>query len=497
MTKKWETIIGLEVHVQLSTASKLFSGAATAYGRAPNSQACIIDLGLPGVLPVLNAEAVAMAVKLGLSINAAVNKKSIFARKNYYYPDLPKGYQISQHDRPIVGSGGYIDITIKDDADGSTSENSNSNSTATKTKRINITRAHLEEDSGKLLHEDFHGMSGVDFNRAGIPLIEIVSEPDMRSPQEAVAYLKTLHSLVRYLEICDGNMQEGSLRCDVNVSVRHVGDALLGTRTELKNLNSFRFVERAIEFEAARQIAVLESGGKIIQETRLYDDAINETRALREKEEALDYRYFPDPDLLPLVIEDTYIEKIRHTLPELPWQKHARFQKEYGLSAYDAAILSSTKEMAAFFEATLKATAAPAKLTANWIIVELLGALNRTNSEIGQSPIAPKQFAALLNRIHDNTISGKIAKEIFGDMLSGAGEADTIIEKKGLRQITDSAALEALVDKVLQENAAYVAQYKAGKVQLFGFLVGQAMKASKGKANPQQINELLKTKLEK
>jgi len=475
---KWETVIGLEVHIQLATASKLFSGAATAYGREPNSQACIVDLGLPGVLPVLNTEAVVMAIKLGLSINAHIATESIFARKNYFYPDLPKGYQISQHEEPII-SNGYLNINLKDSTN----------------KRINIIRAHLEEDTGKLLHEDFRGMSSVDFNRAGIPLLEIVSAPDMRSTQEAVAYVKTLHSLVRYLEICDGNMQEGSLRCDVNVSINPIGATELGTRAEIKNINSFRFIERAIECEVARQIKLLENGGNVIQETRLYDDNRGETRALRNKEEVLDYRYFPDPDLLPIVIDQEYIENIRQTLPELPWEKHERFQQEYGLSNYDATILSSTREMADYFEATLQATTAAAKLAANWIIVELLGALNRNNTDITHSPITPQRLATLLDRIHDNTISGKIAKEIFGDMLNNTETVDAIITRKNLMQITDNDVLEKIIDLVIAENSEQVTQYRSGKTTLFGFLVGQVMKASRGKANPQQVNTLLSAKL--
>lgn len=505
---QYETIIGLEIHIQLATATKLFSGTATIYGREPNTQACIIDLGLPGVLPVLNTAAVAMAIKFGLSINASINKRSEFARKNYFYPDLPKGYQISQHVLPIVENG-YVDVFLKD----------------SDTKRINITRAHLEEDSGKLLHESFHGMSGIDFNRAGIPLLEIVSAPDMRTAAEAVAYVKTIHNLVRYLEICDGNMQEGSLRCDVNVSIRKHGETKLGTRNEIKNLNSFRFIERAIEHETARQIAALERGEIIAQETRLYDTTQNETRVLRSKEEALDYRYFPDPDLLPLIVDDEYIAVIQKTLPELPRQKYERFQRIYSLNKYDAAILSSSKEMADYFETALQEISkdtieiaptkstntniintttanviaqkmnAAAKLTANWIISELLGVLNRENSDITQSPITPQQLAKLLQRIQDNTISGKAAKEIFGEMLRSKENVDAIIVNKNLQQISNIDELEYLIEKVVHENSEQVAQYRAGKEAVFGFLVGQIMKATRGKANPQQANILLKEKL--
>lgn len=516
--EEYETVIGLEIHIQLATATKLFSGASAVYGGTPNSQACIIDLGLPGVLPVLNSAAITMAVKFGLSVGANITKKSEFARKNYFYPDLPKGYQISQHSLPIVGGGGSVNIHVKNknqvNSDNNNSASKSDNNPNNSIKRINITRAHLEEDSGKLLHESINGMSGIDFNRAGIPLLEIVSESDMRSAQEAVAYVKAIHSLVRYLGICDGNMQEGSLRCDVNVSVRRRGATKLGTRNEIKNLNSFRFIERAIEHEVTRQIAALERGEPILQETRLYDAAKDETRVLRTKEEALDYRYFPDPDLLPLVIDDEYIDAVRQTLPELPWQKYERFQKEYGLNSYDATILSASKEMAAYFEETLQATAitvnhavsaaaattannaeTTAKLAANWIITELLGALNRDNSNIAQSPITPPHLAKLVNRIQDGTISGKAAKEVFADMLANNEEIDAIIARKNLRQISNSDELKKIVENVITENSEHVTQYRAGKEALFGFLVGQVMKASRGKANPQQVNELLRKKL--
>lgn len=474
----WESVIGLEVHAQLSTKSKIFSGAATAYGAEPNTQACAIDLGLPGILPVLNETAVRMAIKFGLSVHAHIAERSIFARKNYFYPDLPKGYQISQYELPVVGKG-YLDIELEDGAK----------------KRIGITRAHLEEDAGKSLHEDFHGLSGIDLNRAGTPLLEIVSEPDLRSAKEAVIYLKALHSLVRYLEICDGNMQEGSFRCDANVSVRRKGEQKFGTRAEIKNVNSFRFVERAINFEIERQIEILESGGKIVQETRLYDAEKNETRSMRSKEEAHDYRYFPDPDLLPLMIKTEFIEEIRKTLPELPWQKAERFKTEYQLNNYDANILVANKEMADYFENVLKLSKASPKLTANWIIGELSGALNKNNLEISQSPITTELLAGLLKRIEDNTISGKIAKTVFETIWDTQETADQVIEKQGLKQITDTGAIEKIIDEIISKNPAQVADYRAGKEKLFGFFVGEAMKATKGKANPQQVNELLKKKL--
>lgn len=474
---EWETVIGLEVHAQLSTKSKIFSGASTAFGAEPNTQACAIDLGFPGVLPVLNAEVVNMAIKLGLGINADITKKSVFARKNYFYPDLPKGYQISQYELPIVQQG-YLDISLEDGT----------------TKRIHITRAHLEEDAGKSLHEDFNGCSGIDLNRAGTPLLEIVSEPDMRSAKEAIAYLKTLHSLVRYLEICDGNMQEGSFRCDANVSVRRKGGKL-GTRTELKNINSFRYIERAINYEVERQIAILESGGTIKQETRLYDPTKNETRPMRSKEEANDYRYFPDPDLLPLVINDEQIEKIRSILPELPQQKRQRFIEQYGLSTYDATVMVSSKAMADYFEMVVKESNQQAKLSANWVMGELSAALNKADKEITETPVSAAQLGKLVQRIADNTISGKIAKTIFESLWQQEGDVDQLIEKKGLKQVTDSGAIETLVDKILAANPQQLADYRAGKEKLFGFFVGLAMKESGGKINPQQLNEVLKKKL--
>lgn len=475
---EWEIVIGLEVHVQLLTNSKIFSGAATAFGAEPNTQACAIDLGFPGVLPVLNKEVVTMAIKLGLGINANIAKRSVFARKNYFYPDLPKGYQISQYELPIVEKG-YMDITLEDGS----------------SKRIHITRAHLEEDAGKSLHENYHHLSGIDLNRAGTPLLEIVSEPDMRSAKEAVAYLKALHSLVCYLGICDGNMQQGSFRCDANVSVRRKGDKKYGTRTELKNINSFRFIEKAINFEVERQIDLLEDGKTVTQETRLYNPDKNETRPMRSKEEANDYRYFPDPDLLPIVITEQDIAKVRAELPELPQQKHQRFVEEYGLSTYDATVLVSSREMAQYFEKVANSSGNQTKLAANWITGELFAALNRSELSITDSPIHAEQLGLLISRIADNTISGKIAKIIFDALWNQEGDVDEIIEKKGLKQVTDTGAIEALVDKIIAANPAQVADYRAGKEKLFGFFVGLAMKESGGKINPQQLNELLKNKL--
>ena len=475
---EWETVIGLEIHAQLSTNSKIFSGAATDFGAEPNTQACAIDLGFPGVLPVLNEEVVAMAIKFGLGVSAEITPKSVFARKNYFYPDLPKGYQISQFDLPIVGKG-YIDIQLDGD----------------EVKRINITRAHLEEDAGKSLHDQFEGLTGIDLNRAGTPLLEIVSEPEMRSAKEAVAYLKAIHSLVRYLDICDGNMQEGSFRCDANVSVRPRGQEKFGTRAELKNINSFRFVERAINVEVERQINLIESGKTVTQETRLYDPNKNETRPMRSKEEANDYRYFPDPDLLPLVVTPEMIAKVKEDLPELPKEKKARFISQYGLSAYDAQVLVSSRALAIYFESLVQESGAPAKVVANWVTGELLGALNKENLDIAASPISVEQFATLLKRIADQTISGKIAKTIFETLWTTGGDVDDIIEKGGLKQVTDNSAIEALVDKLLLDHPQHVADFRAGKEKLFGFFVGQAMKASGGKMNPQALNELLKAKL--
>ena len=476
---QWEIVIGLEVHAQLSTRSKIFSGASTAYGASPNTQACVIDLALPGVLPVLNKGAVERAIKLGLSVGAKINSPSIFARKNYFYPDLPKGYQISQYELPVV-QGGSIWIQV----DGTE-------------KNIRLTRAHLEEDAGKSLHEDFHGMSGIDLNRAGTPLLEIVSEPDMRSSAEAVAYAKTLHSLVRWIGICDGNMQEGSFRCDANVSVRPRGSEKLGTRCEIKNLNSFRFLEKAIDYEARRQIEILEDGGAIRQETRLYDANKDETRTMRSKEDANDYRYFPDPDLLPLEIPQTWIDQVKATLPELPEARRNRYIAEFGLSAYDAGVLTSTRELADYFESTVKQLSTQAKLCANWIMGEISGQLNKEGIEITACPIDPTQLAALLSRISDGTISGKAAKTVFESMWHGELEqnVDAIIAAKGLKQISDDSAIEKLVDEVLAANVQQVADYRNGKEKAFNSLIGQIMKATQGKANPAQVNAILKKKL--
>ncbi len=474
----WECVIGLEIHAQLATKSKIFSGAATAYGAEPNTQACAIDLGMPGVLPVLNKEAVRMAAKFGLAIGAKVAPRSVFARKNYFYPDLPKGYQISQYELPVVGMG-HVDIELEDGT----------------TKRVGITRAHLEEDAGKSLHEDFHGMTGIDLNRAGTPLLEIVSEPDLRSAKEAVAYMKKLHSLVRYLEICDGNMQEGSFRCDANVSVRPKGQEKFGTRAEIKNLNSFRFVERAIDFEIERQIALIEAGGEVVQETRLYDADKGETRSMRSKEEATDYRYFPDPDLLPLEVDEHFLNEVRKTLPELPDEKKERFTIHYGLSSYDAGVLTASREMGDFYEAVVKASGGDPKPAANWVMGDLSAGLNKSNLDITESPVTAEMLGGMLKRIEDNTISGKIAKEVFEAMWNGEGDADTVIDKRGLKQITDTSAIEAAIDAVIAANPQQVEQYRAGKEKLIGFFVGQVMKSTGGKANPGQLNELLKKKL--
>jgi aspartyl-tRNA(Asn)/glutamyl-tRNA(Gln) amidotransferase subunit B len=475
----WEVVIGLEIHAQLATQSKIFSGSATAYGAPPNTQANLVDLAYPGVLPVLNAEAVRMAVKFGLSIGAEVARRSVFARKNYFYPDLPKGYQISQYELPVVKQG-KLKIVLDDGA----------------VKTIGITRAHLEEDAGKSLHEGLAHASGIDLNRAGTPLLEIVSEPDMRSAKEAVAYMKKIHTLVRYLEICDGNMQEGSFRCDANVSVRPRGREKFGTRAEIKNLNSFRFVEKAIHYEVARQIELLESGGTVVQETRLYDSDKDETRSMRSKEEANDYRYFPDPDLLPVQIEESFVSAVRATLPELPDDKAARFARDFGLSAYDAGVLSASRELGAYFESVVAPLGAPhAKLSANWVMGELSSALNRDNTDITSSRVSPQQLSGLLARIVDQTISGKIAKEVFEAMWSSAKSADAIIEASGLKQITDSGAIVGVIDAVIAANPKQLADYRAGKDKLFGFFVGQVMKATGGKANPAQLNELLTAKL--
>jgi aspartyl-tRNA(Asn)/glutamyl-tRNA(Gln) amidotransferase subunit B len=475
---EWEVVIGLEIHTQLNTKTKIFSAAATAYGAEPNTQACAVDLGLPGVLPVLNKEAVAKAALFGLAVDATINDGSVFDRKNYFYPDLPKGYQISQLAIPIVEHG-KLEITLEDGS----------------TKVVGITRAHLEEDAGKSLHEDFDGMTGIDLNRAGTPLIEIVSEPEMSSAKEAVAYMKKIHSIVQYLGICDGNMQEGSFRCDANVSVRRKGESELGTRTETKNLNSFRFVERAINYEIERQIDVIESGGKVTQETRLYDADDDSTRTMRSKEEANDYRYFPDPDLLPVKLDPDLMAQLQKNLPELPDAKQKRFCEEYGLSAGDAEQLTTSREMADYFEHVVSHANGQAKMAANWVSGELSGALNLNNLEIEQSPVSAERLALLIARIADNTISGKIAKEVFQDMWSSDKTPDQVIEEKGLQQISDVGELEAIVDKVIAENPKQVEQYLSGKDKVFGFFVGNVMKLTKGKANPAQVNDLLKKKL--
>ena len=473
---EWEAVIGLEVHVQLSTRSKLFSGTSTAFGAEPNTQANIYDLAMPGTLPVLNGEALRMAVRFGLAIDAEIGRHSIFDRKNYFYPDLPKGYQTSQLDYPIVGRGSIV-INLEDGTE----------------KRIGVTRAHMEEDAGKSLHEEFADASGIDLNRAGTPLLEIVSDPDLRSAKEAVAYLKKLHSIVRYLDISDGDMSQGSMRCDANVSIRRPG-AELGTRTEIKNVNSFRFVEKAINFEIRRQQDVLEDGGSIVQETRLYDSVRDETRPMRGKEVANDYRYFPEPDLLPVEIGEDLIERIRSELPELPDARKRRFADEYDLSAYDAGVLTASREMADYFEQVTQGCG-DAKLAANWVSVELQALLNRENLDIADSPVSAGALADLILRIRDKTISGKIAKTVFEQLAAGSRDVDEIIERQGLRQVTDEGEIEKLVDRVIDENAAQAQQYRDGKQQVLGYLVGQAMKLSRGKANPARVNELLRDKL--
>ena len=476
--KNWEAVIGLEIHVQLSTKSKLFSGASTNFGALPNTQACNIDLALPGVLPVLNEEVLRMAIKLGKALNANINSPTSFARKNYFYPDSPKGYQISQMDKPIVETG-FLDIEIEGIK-----------------KRIGVTRAHLEEDAGKSLHDDFEGQSGIDLNRAGTPLLEIVSEPEINTPQEAVAYLKSIHSIIRYLDISDGNMAEGSMRCDANVSVRRKGDKELGTRTETKNVNSFRFVEKAIQYEIERQIHELESGNLIVQETRLYDSQQNITRPMRSKEFANDYRYFPEPDLLPIKLEKDFIDEVISTMPEMPEQKRERFISEYNLSSYDADLLALDKDLADFFEEVSKVSGSP-KLSANWIMGDLSAQLNNENLNIKDSKISSKKLGELIIRINDGTISGKIAKDVFEKIWISGGEVDETIQKEGLEQVTNFDEIESMIDKVIQSNPEQHSQYKAGKDRLFGFFVGQVMKASEGKANPKQVNDILKEKLEK
>jgi aspartyl-tRNA(Asn)/glutamyl-tRNA(Gln) amidotransferase subunit B len=474
----WEVVIGLEIHAQLATKSKIFSGSPTAYGADPNTQANLVDLGYPGVLPVLNKEVVRMATLFGLAVSATVARRSVFARKNYFYPDLPKGYQISQLELPIVEHGEMHIIGV----DGME-------------KRIGITRAHLEEDAGKSIHEGLDASSGIDLNRAGTPLLEIVSEPDLRSAKDAVTYMKKIHTIVHYLGISDGNMQEGSFRCDANVSVRPMGQKELGTRAELKNLNSFRYIEKAINIEVERQIDLIEDGGTVVQETRLYDSDKDETRSMRSKEEANDYRYFPDPDLLPVEISNEYIEAIRATMPELPDAKQARFIDEYELKSDDAAILTASRMLADFYEGVVKATDATAQVAANWVIGDLGGALNRDGLGISDSKISSDELAGLVDRIHDDTISGKIAKQVFEAMWDGEGSADDVIESKGLKQITDSGAIELVVDKVIADNLGQVAEYKAGKDKLIGFFVGKVMQETKGQANPGQVNQMLRDKL--
>ncbi|WP_089726075.1 Asp-tRNA(Asn)/Glu-tRNA(Gln) amidotransferase subunit GatB [Candidatus Thiosymbion oneisti] len=474
---QWETVIGLEIHTQLATKSKIFSGAPTDFGAVPNTRACAVDLGLPGVLPVLNEEAVTLAVRFGKAIEAEIAERSIFARKNYFYPDLPKGYQISQYELPVVGKG-RVRILLDDGA----------------IKEIGVTRAHLEEDAGKSLHEDFHGLTGIDLNRAGTPLLEIVSEPDMRSPEEAVAYARKIHRIVRWIGVSDGNMQEGSFRVDANVSVRPQGEAKLGTRTEIKNINSFRFLERAIRFEVERQIDVIEGGGQVVQETRLYDADQGETRSMRTKEEANDYRYFPDPDLLPLVIDADFIERATQVMPELPDARRRRFRDQYGLSDYDADLLTLSRELGDYYERVAQDTGDP-KLAANWVNGELAAALNKAGLEIGASPVSAPMLAGLIKRIQDRTISGKLAKQVFEAIWNGEGDADAVIAARGLKQITDAGAIEAVIEDILATNPAQVEQYRGGKEKVFGFFVGQVMQATKGKANPQQVNALLKEKL--
>ncbi|NMF89684.1 Asp-tRNA(Asn)/Glu-tRNA(Gln) amidotransferase subunit GatB [Aromatoleum petrolei] len=479
----WEVVIGLEVHAQLNTASKIFSGASTAFGAAPNVQACAVDIALPGVLPVLNRGAVERAIRFGLAIGAEVAPKSVFARKNYFYPDLPKGYQISQFELPVVQGG---EITIRVGEGDKAYE-----------KTVQLTRAHLEEDAGKSLHEDFHGMSGIDLNRAGTPLLEIVSEPDMRSSAEAVAYARALHALVRWIDICDGNMQEGSFRCDANVSVRRPGGPL-GTRREIKNLNSFRFLQQAIDYEVQWQIDTLEDGGRIQQATVLFDPDTGETRMMRSKEDAHDYRYFPDPDLLPLVISPDWKARVASEMPELPGAMKARFMEQWGLSAYDATTLTASKEVATFYQATVDAAGvALAKPCANWVMGDLAARLNKAELDVSASPVSPAQLAGLVTRIGDGTISNNIGKKVFEALWNGEGEsADAIIEAQGLRQTNDAGAIEAMIDEVLAANQKSVEEFRAGKEKAFNALVGQVMKASKGKANPAQVNELLKRKLE-
>ena len=477
----WEIVIGLETHAQLSTCSKIFSGSSTAFGASPNSQASAVDIALPGVLPVLNRGAVERAIRFGLAVGATISPRSIFARKNYFYPDLPKGYQISQYELPVV-QGGSLTIMVGDVE-----------------KTVHLTRAHLEEDAGKSLHEDFHGMSGIDLNRAGTPLLEIVTEPDLAGPEEAVAYAKALHALVRWIGICDGNMQEGSFRCDANVSVRRSGEPL-GTRCEIKNLNSFNFMDKAIRYEVRRQIELIEDGGRVVQETRLYDPDRDETRSMRSKEDAMDYRYFPDPDLLPLAITPQWIAEVKETMPELPGAKQERYTGEFGLSKYDARLLTQSRAWSDYFEVVLAGSgitdkAVAAKTVANLMTGELAATLNRSETDIENSPVTPDALAGLVRKSADGTLNNKLAKEVFAAMWAGEGDADTIIDKRGLKQISDSGEIEKIVDEVLAANVKSVEEFRAGKDKAFNALVGQVMKASKGKANPAQVNELLKKKL--
>lgn len=474
----WETVIGLEIHAQLATRSKIFSGASTAFGAEPNTQASPVDLGLPGVLPVVNRDVVRMAVRFALATGASITKRSVFARKNYFYPDLPKGYQISQMDLPIVGEGS-ITVTLPNGDE----------------KHIGLTRAHLEEDAGKSVHDLFEGCTGIDLNRAGTPLLEIVSDPDMRSASEAVAYAKYMHSLVRYIEICDGNMQEGSFRCDANISMRQAGSEVLGTRAEIKNLNSFKFLERAIDFEVERQIDILESGGKVVQETRLYDSDRDETRSMRSKEEANDYRYFPDPDLPPLVIDDAFIQSVAATMPELPTKRRARFVNELEIPPTDAQALCNDRQTADYFEAVLVGQTFAPRLAANWMLGELFGRMNKEDVELVDVPVTAVQLAKLISRVDDGTLSGKLGKQVFDALWLEEGEVDGIIESKGLKQITDTGAIEVMIDEVIAANPSQLAEYRAGKEKLLSFFVGAVMKASRGKANPAQLNQILREKL--
>ena len=473
----WDVVIGLEIHTQLATKSKIFSTAPTAYGAEPNTQANLVDLAMPGALPVLNEKVMELAVKFGLAIDAEIGMKSVFDRKNYFYPDSPKAYQTTQMDYPIV-IGGHIDIDLEDGT----------------TKRINVTRAHLEEDAGKSVHGEFAGQSGIDLNRAGTPLIEIVSEPEMKSAKEAVAYMRKMHSLVRYIGISDGNMQEGSFRCDANVSIRPVGQEEFGTRTEIKNLNSFKFIELAINYEIERQAYILESGGTVVQETRLYDSDKGETRSMRSKEEANDYRYFPCPDLLPVVLSQSFVDDIANAMPELPDVKKQRFMDEMDLSAQDAGVLTANRELSEYFEAVV-AACGEAKLASNWVTGNLSAKLNQENIAITDAPVTAAMLADVIKRITDKTISGKIAKDVFEAMWNGEGSCDEVIEKKGLKQITDDSAIEAMIDEVIANSPNQLEQYRSGKDKLFGYFVGQVMKASRGKANPAQVNQLLKAKL--